>query len=1002
MRINFREDAVVWKRCIAIVGFAILSSLPIYGSSAISVSIKAAATSVDLVDSVKLTATVTNDVKSAGVTWKVSGGGALSGTTTTTTTYTAPSTSTVALTITVTATSKADTTKSATQKLTVPLKPTITTTALTAGTVGTAYSVKLAGSGGISPYTWSLSSGTLPSGLSLAKSTGLISGTPKAAGVGTTKLTFMLTDSGAATALTTTKTLSLTVKAAMAITFTTTSLSAASYKTAYSAKVVATGGAGTLTYSVSSGKLPTGLTLTASTGAIAGTPTATGSFASTIKAADAYGDSATKSYTIKVSYTAVSITTTTLASGTIGKAYTATLAAKGGSGTGYTWALGSSPTPPSWLKLSSAGAVSGTPTAAATSSFKVTVTDSAKNTASATLSITATAAALTISTTILPAGVASKSYAQTIAVSGGASPYTYAVSSSSLPKWATLGGTTGKISGTPSSSQTGSTSFTVKVTDSAKKTATVALVLTVYKNSGEHNSYFNGHYAFHASGWRDGTDVGATYKAALAGSFLADGKGYLTSGVVDFVDAVGNTGKSTFTGTYALDTANRGKLTLNFSSGKPVTISITAGGLTTAGLATTGAFIQFDDINGIGKSGYTRMTGEFARQTTTDFTTAKLSGGYAFGVDGETCPIGDIASSLLSDKCLAAKDQGTLSVAGVLKFSGTGTIVAGSTSANTGSMEDISVGGEGVDVRAGDYQVPLSGSYGTPDSSTGRTTLTLSTGSPLPTSDKAIWPTHFVVYIVNASKLYLLSIDAHNSYALMSGTALKQTVSSFSASNLSGNSICWGVQPNGSYSYRWGTSSATSAANESIGRIVANSSKGTISATILNNDAGTIASGSATGAYTVASNGRVTVTIAGDTESMIFYLSATNTGFSTGHGNSHADLSTLEPQTATAVTAGNFVVTNFSAAPATDVATGILAVTAGSKSYLGTMTLDQSEADGTLLLDQVTAATVTIDSNGLMTMKGVGSWGYVISSTRMVGINLSSSNSNPEISTMQQ
>lgn len=59
--------------------------------------------------------------------------------------------------------------------------PTITTTSLPAGSVGTAYSYQLAATGGITPYTWSVQ-GTLPAGLSLSAA-GLLSGTPTAAGM---------------------------------------------------------------------------------------------------------------------------------------------------------------------------------------------------------------------------------------------------------------------------------------------------------------------------------------------------------------------------------------------------------------------------------------------------------------------------------------------------------------------------------------------------------------------------------------------------------------------------------------------------------------------------------------------------------------------------------------------------------------------------------------------------------------------------------------------------
>ena len=67
--------------------------------------------------------------------------------------------------------------------LTYPVTPpSITTTSLPGGTVGSSYSGSLAATGGATPYTWSISSGSLPSGLFLNASTGAITGTPNYAG----------------------------------------------------------------------------------------------------------------------------------------------------------------------------------------------------------------------------------------------------------------------------------------------------------------------------------------------------------------------------------------------------------------------------------------------------------------------------------------------------------------------------------------------------------------------------------------------------------------------------------------------------------------------------------------------------------------------------------------------------------------------------------------------------------------------------------------------------
>jgi putative Ig domain-containing protein len=84
--------------------------------------------------------------------------------------------------------------------------PTITTTVLPSGSQVQAYSATLAATGGTLPYNWSIISGSLPPGLSLNSSTGVISGTPTAGGF--FAFTVQVTDSASNTA---TASLSITV-----------------------------------------------------------------------------------------------------------------------------------------------------------------------------------------------------------------------------------------------------------------------------------------------------------------------------------------------------------------------------------------------------------------------------------------------------------------------------------------------------------------------------------------------------------------------------------------------------------------------------------------------------------------------------------------------------------------------------------------------------------------------------------------------------------------------
>jgi hypothetical protein len=356
----------------------------------------------------------------------------------------------------------------------------ITTSSLTGGQTGTAYSATLSATGGTTPYSWSVSSGSLPAGLTLSTS-GQISGTPTSAG--TSSFTVKVTDSSSP-AQTATASLSITITASVTpVQITTSSLTGGQTGTAYSATLSATGGTTPYSWSISSGSLPAGLTLSAS-GHISGTPTTAGTSSFTVKVTDssspAQTATASLSITITASITPVQITTSSLAGGQTGTAYSATLSATGGT-TPYSWSV-SSGSLPAGLTLSTSGHISGTPTTAGTSSFTVKVTDSSSpaQTATASLSITITASVtpVQITTSSLPDGETGSSYSTTLAASGGTTPYTWSISSGSLPAGLTLS-SSGQISGTPTA--TGTSSFTVQVTDSSSpaQSATANLSITI-------------------------------------------------------------------------------------------------------------------------------------------------------------------------------------------------------------------------------------------------------------------------------------------------------------------------------------------------------------------------------------------------------------------------------------------------------------------------------------------------------------------------------------------
>ena len=145
----------------------------------------------------------------------------------------------------------------------------VVTASLPAGTQNTAYSAMLAATGGVTPFTWSVTAGSLPGGLSLNNGTGAITGAP--AGAGTANFTVKVTDSETPPA-TASAPLSITVQPVLPLSITTSSLPAGTAGSPYSATVAAIGGVTPYTWSVISGKIPDGLTFNTATGAITGTP----------------------------------------------------------------------------------------------------------------------------------------------------------------------------------------------------------------------------------------------------------------------------------------------------------------------------------------------------------------------------------------------------------------------------------------------------------------------------------------------------------------------------------------------------------------------------------------------------------------------------------------------------------------------------------------------------------------------------------------------------------
>lgn len=238
---------------------------------------------------------------------------------------------------------------------------TVTPTPLVSGTVGTAYTANPTATGGTTSYIWTATS--LPAGLSINASTGAVTGTPTAIG----NATITATDANSCTGTTTLTVIGCPVYQAQ------TASTTIDCGIPVSKQLSASGGTGPYTWSVTTGVLPSGLTLS-TTGLLSGTTTATGPVAVTITTRDSASCPGVVNLTINITPCACPVITVTpaqLPQGSVGTAYNQTPSVSGApSGSTNTW---SATGLPAGLTINTAtGAVTGTPTAIGTATITAT------------------------------------------------------------------------------------------------------------------------------------------------------------------------------------------------------------------------------------------------------------------------------------------------------------------------------------------------------------------------------------------------------------------------------------------------------------------------------------------------------------------------------------------------------------------------------------------------------------------------------------------------------
>jgi hypothetical protein len=401
--------------------------------------------------------------------------------------------------------------------------PTITVTlpGVTSGTINVPFSQSFSQSGAVGTATFTIASGTLPTGLTLASS-GLLTGTPTQ--TGSFPITVRVTDSTSCTA--TSATYTLTIRQVPVI-------------TSANATTLTVGTAGIFTVtttgfpppSIARGgvSLPGGVTFVDNgngTGTLSGTPAAGtgGTYALTFTATNAVGASPVQAFTLTVNQ-APAITSADATTFTVGTAGMFSVTATGVP----TPTFAVAGTLPTGVTLSPTGLLSGIPGPGTAGMYALTFTASngAGSPAMQTFTLTVVCTPITVDPvgSALTDGTFSIAYSQTFTASGGTTPHSFAVTQGAIPLGLMLA-SGGELTGSPT--DTGNFSFTVTATDVNLCKGSTAYTLLVRPNA-QPESFANG---VGNTQYVVGLAAPATPAVVVAGLVLANdaGPGLLSAG----------------------------------------------------------------------------------------------------------------------------------------------------------------------------------------------------------------------------------------------------------------------------------------------------------------------------------------------------------------------------------------------------------------------------------------------------------------------------------------
>lgn len=551
---------------------------------------------------------------------------------------------------------------------------------------------------------------------------------------------------------------------------------------------------------------------------------------------------------------ALNIAQFTLAQGVPGVTYRQLLIASGGVQP-YTWTITSGSLPPG-LSLTTDGIISGTPTMTGTFSFTVKVVDSqspvqAVNSQNFSIMINPV---LSLASMTLPNGLVGSTYDATIQASNGVAPYNYTVAFGSLPPcmpnppctdgtmtltsdMPPMGGgpNTGTIK-TPSMgtmagtlSDAGVYDFTVQATDALGEVATATFSITV-------TGRLQGPYAFTFNGFSNGQPF------YTVGSFVADGNGNITSGVLDQMGPDMPHLDITFTGTYNLPIGSTtGTITITPTSSLPTST------YTIAVSTTSDSELIENDANIYG-------SGLVKKQSTTALPLSISS--YAFGLFGND--------------------------SGGNRYAGAGAFSVDSLLNVSGGEEDTNDNG----TASGQLAI-TGGALGNPDGATGRGTLTLTVGGNTYT---------YVYYTTSIMTNQLVALDTDSGGPFTLVTLQPQAAGGVTGSFSNSTLTCQGPGACSVMTLNGATGSGMSAVAEAAVGALTFDGNGNITRQSLDtlpgffadqSVGGTTSQLSYNGTYNVDTTGRVVVTLMDSGGNQVpnppvWYLVTKNQGFVVG------------------------------------------------------------------------------------------------------------------------